>query len=452
MLALAPAAEGRGLKLGLMDTTQFQSSDPALRSLWLGRASGLGANLVILPVAWVSLASGPRDKNTDPTDPADPLYAGFGPLDAAVRSTIAADLTPIIQLRDAPTWAEGPNQPGPDASPTFTWKPSPAKFGQFARAITRRYSGRFRGLPAVRYWIPWGEPNHPFSLTPQAWHGKPYSPSHYRRMLNAFYAAAHRVSDANRVIAGSLAPYGVPWRKSLVMQPAFFWRKLLCLTPNLHRRKCRNPAHFDIAAHNPINYGPPFLRAQNRDDISTPDMGKLSRILRAARRLGTLRPRKPKPLWATEIFWESQPDLEDGLPLGLQARWLSQSFYILWRQGVSAVIWVQIVDQPLVAGEYTLQSGLYFNENYRDGEPKPARDAFRFPFTGLRLGTGRVRVWGKAPSRGRVLVQRRTREGWTTVRNLSSTRDRVFTGTISLPRHNKLRAVAGGVESLGWES
>lgn len=71
---------------------------------------------------------------------------------------------------------------------------------------------------------------------------------------------------------------------------------------------------------------------------------------------------------------------------------------------MSAVVVLPMVDDPPNPTYVdTLQSGIFF----LDGRRKPSYAAFRFPFVTQRLGRDRVMVWGNAPLRGRVLIQRR---------------------------------------------
>jgi hypothetical protein len=174
------------------------------------------------------------------------------------------------------------------------------------------------------------------------------------------------------------------------MQPALFWRTLLCLNgQRLRPAPCSDPAHFDIAAHNPIDASGPNVGAQNIDDISTPDLGRLKRILSRARRTGRSQPAGRKPLWATEFWWDSNPPDPNGVSVQTQAHWLEQALYLFWKQGVKRAVWFQIRDQPPVP-DYasTYQTGLF----QLDGTPKLAYQAFRFPFVADRL---RRRLWGE---------------------------------------------------------
>ena len=113
---------------------------------------------------------------------------------------------PILMILGAPDWAEGRKRSS-DA-PAGSWKPNPRDVADFGTAIAKRYSGGFQSLPRVRDYMLWNEPNLPQFLSPQFKGKKPQSAAHYRKMLNAFYGAVHKVSKRNNVVTGGTAPYG----------------------------------------------------------------------------------------------------------------------------------------------------------------------------------------------------------------------------------------------------
>ena len=441
----AHAAPRKGLSLGFMDGV-YRSTDPAERALWLDRTVAVGADSVTLLASWRSIAG---EEPADPASPADPAYE-WSRLDAAVRDATARGLRVMITINQAPAWAEGPNR-DPDA-PNGSWKPSPPKLAQFARAIATRFSGSFPDpavpgatLPRVSEWQVWAEPNGRTVLTPQWERAKGrlrmFSPVHYRKMLNAAYAAIKAVARSNLVIAAGTAPFGDYVRGGFGARipPVRFWRELFCLRNRKSRKGC--PVRADVVAHNPLGaFGGlgPWKHAPQNDDVLIPDMKKLAGVVRAARRHKTIRPGGRKPLWVTELLWETNPPDPSGVSPALQAQYLSDSLYLLWRQGVSEVHWVQIEDDP--GG--ILQSGLYFE----NGEPKPSRQAFRFPFSAERR-RGRTTVWGITPSPGQVQIQRQSGGGWVTIKTLRAGSSGVFTGKVP-GSGAELRAAAGGETSL----
>ena len=461
--AAGAAAAPHGLKLGLASDA-FLNPDAAPSEGWADRAAGAGASLVKLSIAWSGIAPRVPPPGFDPADPADPAY-DWATLDAGVRAAAARGLRPLLTISRAPAWAEGPGRPslaappGVFAPPAGTWLPQPAELRAFARALAARYSGHFVDpsrpaggvLPRVRYFEIWSEENLALDLNP-LWEGsKPVAATHYRAMLNAAYAGIHRAQPNARVLVGGLAPYGDTRPGGFRIPPVAFWRALLCLRGSrLRPVRCPHPAHFDIAAHNPIDVWGPARGAVQPLDVSTPDIGRLTRIVRRAVRAGRALPARPKPFWAPEIWWDSKPPDPHGVPLRRQARYLAQSLFVLWRQGVSAVVWWYLRDQaPGAAGfAATQQSGLYF----RDGRAKPALRAFRFPFVAGRGKGGRVLLWGKAPRAGGLVVERRTLGGWAPLARLRAGPRRVFLGraTVGARGGLTLRARQGRQTSLPW--
>jgi hypothetical protein len=452
-LAHAPAAHAaRGFDTGIFDP-DYGSGDTSVQSLAIARTAQARAGFALVYVSWDGVAPYTRPAGFVASDPEDPAYS-WGHIDAAVRDATARGLKVLLAITRAPSWAEGPGRPSDADATPGSWKPDPAAVGEFTRAIASRYSGRLGTLPAVRYWQLWAEPNLGINLSPQFESNTPVGFDIYRPMLNAFYSNLKAINPNNVVISGGTAPYGglTPARGLTFqrMQPLTFWRGLLCepVTKKKKKKKKRKkrgrraaaaaipgctPPRFDVAAHHPINVGAPTRPAINPDDVSTPDIKKLRRVIRAG--VGN------KPIWATEIWWNSNPPGR-GVSLKTQARYLSQSFYILWKQGVQAAFWFELRDLIPNGRDPIPTSGLLFN----DGRPKPAFQAFRFPFAAERIGKTRVRVWGVAPRAGKVKILNRRHR----VRKLKAGANRVFVGTIRLPSRGKLRAVQGSERSLVW--
>lgn len=459
----APAARAaRGMELGLYDP-EFNVGDPATRTLALDRSVQAHAGIVLIYVRWASVVPNPRPPGFIATNPADPSY-DWASTDAAVRDATARGLKVLLAVTAAPPWAEGPGRPSVADVPAGAWKPNPADVGDFARAIATRYSGQFLGLPAVRFWQLWAEPNLGLNLDPQFEGGRAVGFDVYRPMLNAFYANLKSVSPQNVVLSGGTAPYGNLTPAGALafqrMQPLAFWRGLLCLgAGKKHKKKktgarkqgkliplpCPSPAHFDIAAHHPINVGAPTRRALNADDVSTPDLGKLKRVLRAATRSGRALPGGNKPLWATEIWWNSNPPRPGGLPLARHARYLEQALYVLWKQGVQAAFWFEVRD-ALPGGGPTPTTGLFL----RDGTLKPALQAYQFPFVTERLRGAHIRAWGEAPGPGPVTIEVRRGHRYRHLKTLKAGSNRVFVGNLHLGRKAQLRARQGSQTSLLW--
>lgn len=436
------------------------------RSQAIVNAKTAGAQVWRFELNWSDVApTAPPDGKTA----ADPGWTGYTweRTDARIRAISAAGFRPVPRVSVAPEWAEGPDRPpvaGGNA-PRGTWRPSPSSFGRFAAALAKRYSGEFPDplnpgatLPSIRDWQAWNEPNLTAFLSPQ-WRRSSSrfiasSPGHYARLLNAFYTAVKRVSPRNQVITAGTAPFGDLNDGDPRMPPARFWRELLCVSGGAvpKAKRCGRTVRFDALAHHPYPIGPPRRTARNKDDVVVPDLRKITRLLPAALRAGTVRPRRAKPLWITEISWDSRPD-PDGLSLNDQAQYLQASLYVLWRQGAQVVTWWNSRDEPPNPSfAATYQSGVFLRGSTpAEDRPKPSFTAFRFPFTAYRTN-GVARLWGKTPDARSVTIQAQQGGRWVTAARLRAGSNRIFTGRLRVGPNTPLRAVAGTDTSLTWRT
>ena len=130
------------------------------------------------------------------------------------------------------------------------------------------------------------------------------------------------------------------------------------------------------------------------------------------------------------------------------ARWLEQTFYVLWSQGVSTIMWYQLVDGP-PAPNYldAYQAGVYL----LNGTAKPGAVAFRFPFLANRLNPAEVEAWGRAPASGKLVIEMLTQGQWRVMDRLTVHADDVFEAPIALTGKGSLRAQLAGETSLVWQ-
>ncbi len=437
---------------GVVDETMFHSPDPATRTTWLVRARSLGSSWIRLRANWDLIAPARRPRGFRASDPHASGYS-WTSLDASIRSADGAHQHVLLQLIAPPAWALGAH--APRSAWPGTWKPQPAAVGAFARALAVRYSGHFtdplqpgRRLPHVSAFQIWNEPNLRRYLSPQ-WTRRRHggwvaaSPVTYRSMLNAAYANIKAIQHHAIVLAAGTAPYGDPPGVER-MTPVTFWRELLCLHgPAMTPERCPHPAHLDGLDHHP--YGlTPTRHAANPEDVGVPDLGRLTRILRTARRRHRIRPAGPKSVWVTELDWDANPpDRNAQISQSTQARYLALAFYELWRQGVGHVLWFLIRDVP--SGVLT-GAGLYL----MSGAAKPVTGAFRFPFVAVPAGRSRLVLWGRAPHRGTVTISERMHRRWHSVRRVTANRGGVFFVRVSRSRPALMRAQQGPITSPGF--
>jgi hypothetical protein len=434
------------------------SSNLKTNDFWAARAHRENAQIVRLAVDWDGVAPIIPANTFNASDPDDPGYR-WNQVDQQVQQLSEEHFKILITVTTAPTWAEGPDRPS-SALPG-TWKPNPRDFGEFARAIAERYDGSYpdpnapgRVLPKVMYWQGWNEPNLPQYLSPQWSHPSTYSysalsPSIYRALANAFYAGVKSVSRKNYVLLAGLAPFGDAPSQMARMRPVQFERDLFCVNGSLERTSsCPGPTYLDAIDSHPYGtiYGPDY-HAYVADDVSIQDVHKLVRVLRAAKKFGTVMPAGSKGNWVTETSWDTDPPDPEGVPAQKEALWVEQEFYNLWAQGVSTVLWWQLADSPPIPNyASTYQAGTYF----LDGGPKPAATAFRFPFVARRTSPETVIVWSRAPTAGVVSVQEKVANGWRTLTRVRVSTFQVFEARLNLHLRETLRGKIGTEASLPW--
>ena len=414
-------------------------------SLAFARLRGAGMTTVVMFVSW-SATSPPREPDSwNPADPGDPHY-NWSRSDAQIKAIVDAGFQPIVTVFDAPVWAR--------LLPAARFSaPKPEKFGQFMGAAAARYSGTHRGLPRVRYWQIWNEPNISLYFLPQYDSAKRrfVSPDIYRDMVNAAAQSIHTVNASNLVVAGSTAPFRdvTPDVKAVDSDwgPLKFMRRLLCMD-DAGRPTCANTASFDVWATHPYTSGGPTHHAALPYDVSLADLPKMSATLRAAVRAGHIKSAAPVRFWVNEFSWDSSPPDKCSPPMSLLRRWIPEAFYRMWASGVDLIAWFLLTDQPQTTSFY--QSGLYFYApRLASAKPKPFLEAFRFPFVALLRGSG-VYVWAHTPlgKPGVITVQQTFKGGWKNVKRLRVDRYGIAQAVLRMRPVGQFRAVLGGERSL----
>lgn len=452
VLLAAPAGAERQIDIGFADHLFGEGE----RDKWLNRAEGVKADIIRVNMYWSLVALAEPES---PRDPADPFY-DWSVIDRQVTAAKDHGFDVELTVTAAPPFAQGPNRPPiGDRAPAGSWKPDAAKYGDFVRAVAKRYSGTFeaggRTLPRIDYFEAWNEPNLHTYITPQYRGRENVSADIYVRLLNAAYEAVKSVDPTMKVVTGGTAPYGdPPSGKALKTRPLAFYRDLLCLTKKLRRGPCAGgqEAKFDILAHHPINReDPPTAHARNDDDVEVADFGELGKMLRRAERLGTTGTPGRHGLWANEVWWQTNPpDRGEGVSLKTHARWTQQAIYLLWKQGASNVTFLQFRDARYRPGEFTLESyqtGIYTFREQR----KPSATAVAFPFVTDRRGKRDLLAWGRAPKSGRLTIEVRRKGGFRRASSFRVEAGEVFTKSLRLRGGQDLRAKVGGARSLIWE-
>ena len=378
-------------------------SGPIVREQTLETIRGLGADTLRIEIKWSEVVPRPGARKKPKFTAKDPAaYTGFQSYDDLVLRENAKGFRVMLTLApDAPRWATAGGR-------GRNYKINAKQFASFARAAGRRYSGIFGGLPAVKYWSIWNEPNHVYFISPRS-----SAPSVYRGMVaRGVPALRSRVARGSKIYVGELAPVGTATR---VIGPLRFLRNWLCLNRSYKRVRKGGCRKFKKVvangfAHHP--YGPTVAVPARRDIISMLVIRRLGAALDRAARAGRISRRLP--IYNTEFGYQSNPPdpfvstspKRQAELLNLMeeysyrySRLKSYSQYLLFddraRSGSSASRW---------AG---FQTGLRF----ANGKAKPAFEAYKLALVVKRRGGG-VRIWGHVrPGTGPRFAQLQRRSG-----------------------------------------
>jgi hypothetical protein len=429
----------------------------------LSELKHLGVDRVHVYLHWADVAPDPTSRHRptfDATDPSAYPAAAWAPFDTIMRDARARGLgVDLALIPPPPAWAAGLGAPHPRVQPE--WRPSALMYGQFVRAVGRRYSGNYtppgssEPLPRVDFWSIWNEPNLGTQLAPEV---KPHtqieeSPYLYRGLVdaawNAFAATGH---GHDTILIGEIAPAGVKTGVGLFnnMPPLRFLRAMYCVGADYRplrgadatARDCpataAGSAQFPAAhpglfkatgfADHPYPQGLP----PNEPTPNEPDYAELAAIGNLEHTLDRLQlaygSHLKFPIWSTEFGYQTTPpDTEPGTVSPTQAAvYLNWSEYLTWldpRQ--RSYDQYQLADSP--AGVFA--TGL----RTATGAAKPGYAAYRMPIYLPATTTVRghpLVVWGDvrpAPDTARsthrrqsVQIQFKPASGsrWATVRTV----------------------------------
>ena len=436
----ASAGAGGPLRTAVVEPYDYKLGDAPLL---FSRIHGAGASMSRVSLSWYSIAPKEPPAQFDAANPFDPAY-DWAKMDATIQAALAQGIEPYLIVDDAPVWARLDDQKG--GSP-----PNAADLGTFMRAAADRYSGRYAGLPRIRYWQVWIEPNVNKFFRHQYEDGKLLAPKRYAAMVNAVADAVHSVRPDNKVIAGGFSPFTVTRGDTHTITPMTFMEDMLCMRPNgKPRSSCPRRVRFDIWSHHPFTSGDPSHHALHKGDISLGDLPVMKKMLLAAYRYKHAVSSSTPQFWVTEFSWDTNPPDPQALPMKLAARWTSEALYVMWKVGISLVTWLDIRDNPYP--QSATQSGLYLRgATVEQDKPKLILNSFRFPFVAYTR-KNRIFVWGRTPwgKPGRVVVTQSTSGRWKQRAFLTANANGIFSGTIRGAPTGVLRAqLAGGKNPAG---
>jgi hypothetical protein len=391
----------------------------------------LGADVIRLYMPWNQLAPNPDSRKRPKFNAADP--ASYSAATWAIYDTIIRDATAkglgidLTVGAHVPLWATATNAPG--GGPHLQWEPSAAEYGQFMRAVGKRYSGSYKPpgattpLPKVKFWAIWNEPNYGVDLAPQAIDHSTVevAPRLYRGLVDAAWSALQSTGHGHDTfLIGETAPRGLTTGNNpgnfSGMVPLRFIRAMYCVGSNLKPlqgqaaavRGCPTTASASkqFAAQNPGLFQAtgfadhPYPQGQIAPNVKTtaePDYADLAALDNLQKTLDGAQQAygsKTKfPIYSTEFGLQTNPPetISRAIDSKTAAYYLNWSEYISWRNPrVYSYDQYLLTDPP--GGNFA--TGL----EYADGKPKPQLyDAYRMPLY-LPVTRGHknqsLEVWG----------------------------------------------------------
>lgn len=439
LLTPVTASASRGQLTIFEDPNLLLEEGPETRARTLDELKSLGVQVIKLGVQWRDFAPDPQSETkpafdaTDPNAYPAPLWAD---LDDAIQGATRRGMRVFLMVSGpAPEWA---TEPGELAGHEGVMRPDPEEFGSFVEVVGKRYAGGPGGLPRVRMWSLWNEPNHPQFLQPLSARigGRiaPTAPHHYRKLYVAGQAALQRSGHRrDTVLFGEILPVGEEKLSATDnLSPILFLREFFCVDARYRPyrgrpARLRGCARFPrirtsgFAYHPYTRHGGPRETPPSRDDAT---IGQIERVERALDRIAsTRRVRRGLPIYDTEFGVESKPpDCRRGEALADQAGFMNEAEYISFaRPRVKTYDNYLLVDESIETRfpprskrrNRGFQTGLRFGPNAAPcsagqttlaaGTAKdPAYDAFRTPIYVRRLDPRRVEVFGGARPRGRA--------------------------------------------------
>jgi hypothetical protein len=405
---VSPASASKSQWAIFEDHVYLVRSGPDVREQTLDEIKSLGADTLRIEIKWAEVAPRPGSKSRPSFDASDPsAYPGFGPYDGLVQRATAKGFRLLITVApDAPTWATAGGRGG-------NYKVDSRDFADFARAVGRRYSGAFGGLPAVKYFSIWNEPNHIFFLKPRA-----QSPRIYRRLVERGLPALRAAAPAgSRIFVGELAPVGTATK---VLGPKRFLQQWLCLDSRFKRlrgssaRKAGCQRFKRVAAHGFAHhpYGPTGAVPARRDIINISVIRRLATALDKAARAGRIN--RGLPIYNTEFgFQTNPPDPFISTSPSRQAQLLNEKEEYSYRYPrLKSYSQYLLYDDAARSGSSALRwAGFQTGLRHAGGSVKPAYEAYRLPIVVKKRGRG-VLIWGRVrPGTGTRYAQLQRRQG-----------------------------------------
>lgn len=449
------ASAAPDLEVGIADENVLQGLTPGGTDATVRQWKASGVDDVRIFAQWNKLvpqASSNSTKQPAGFDGTNPASYDFSVLDRKIDAVVKHGLNvTLVVTGPGPVWSS--SEP---ARKNGTWKPSPAKFGEFSTAVAKHVGAR------VDRYIVWNEPNQGYWLQPQfacrVIKGRPLpactpvSPHVYRNLARAGYSAIRSADPAARVAVGATSSRGDEFirKANSTTPPITFLRAMGCVTSRYKATRSGACRRFKPVTGSALAYHPHSLQySPGKADPfgNNARMADLPRLTRAVDRIAArgglkVAGAKRMPLWLDEYGYQTNPpDERDGFQSpALAASYLQWGWSLAARNPrVETLTQYEWFDENTsVEGAQAFnrwQSGLYTF----DAKPKALASVFANPIFGWRTSRTAY-VWGQVrPGDGTtsVRLQRRSGSSYRAYKTVRTDRNGVF--QVRVPRSTTAR-------------
>ena len=409
--------------------------------------------------------------------------------DDLVRFAREANIEVLFNVTGpGPRWAHGtPPRSLRNLAPA--WRPDPNDYRDYVTAVSERYTGRMRDenagrskLPRVSHWTLWNEPNQAGWLAPQ-WGNDPDTgariptgPKLYRELFHKGRSALSASGHGNdEILLGELAPQGTD-RKAAnePLTPGRFLREMFCVGSDFRvldgrSARARDCDRFGNTRATGFSHHPytkdvsPLAGNPEEDWFTMANIADLGALLDRINEASDGKVPDGLALWMTEYGFEtSPPDPFQGVSLDEQAEWNMQGDYLAWLNPRLASQAQFLLSDAGPARQHTANTKAFWKTFqtgllYENGQPKPAFQAYKFPFLAGPAGPN-VSTWGQVRYRQngvatavRLQWRPNPQNAWADIGDIIEVRDEMgfFTATVPKPGPGEWRAVALGTGNVG---
>jgi hypothetical protein len=239
------------------------------RSLDLIKAAGFRA--IKQELLWSDVERPAKGEYQDRAVAGKSSWANY---DRIVNLAQQRNLQVIFRIDTSPAWARGPTSK--IETPPLNYN----DFGDFVAAVVQRYKGR------VHYYQIWNEPNLAFE-----WGNQVATPAQYTELLRIAYLRAKAVDPSVVIISAALAP--TIENSDRAMSDVDFLQGMYAAGAK---------PYFDVLSTNAygLRNGPDDWRFNRQDDVNFSRPVLLREIM-------VQNGDASKPIWASEIGWNSLP-------------------------------------------------------------------------------------------------------------------------------------------------